>query len=129
MVVSDDVFFYSMWLKILPALAVGEFSLHIPSKHTHTLLFIRTLQQQKFTLTWNCFIGNAVIVVPGVKMAPPTLLLAQLLMEAGLPAGVLNVVTGSGSVRVRVAQNSQIGYVTYSGNKQVWGVARACHQT
>lgn len=54
-------------------------------------------------------------------MAPPTLLLAQLLMEAGLPAGVLNVVTGSSSVRVRVAQNSQISYVTYSGNKQVWG--------
>ncbi|MCJ8738921.1 hypothetical protein PDJAM_G00041140 [Pangasius djambal] len=83
-VMSDDVFFYSMWLKVLPALAVG----------------------------------NAVIVVPGVKMAPPTLLLAQLLMEAGLPAGVLNVVTGNGSVRVKVAQNNQICYVTYSGSKQ-----------
>ncbi|KAB5553526.1 hypothetical protein PHYPO_G00039670 [Pangasianodon hypophthalmus] len=83
-VMSDDVFFYSMWLKVLPALAVG----------------------------------NAVIVVPGVKMAPPTLLMAQLLMEAGLPAGVLNVVTGNGSVRVKVAQNNQISYVTYSGSKQ-----------
>lgn len=83
-VMSDDVFFYSVWLKVLPALAVG----------------------------------NAVIVVPGVKTAPPTLLLAQLLMEAGLPAGVLNVVTGNGSVGVRVAQNNQISYVTYSGSKQ-----------
>lgn len=52
-------------------------------------------------------------------MAPPTLLLAQLFMEAGLPDGVLNVVTGNGSVRVTVAQNSLINYVTYSGSKQV----------
>ncbi|KAK3553084.1 hypothetical protein QTP86_031352, partial [Hemibagrus guttatus] len=83
-VMSDDVFFYSLWLKVLPALAVG----------------------------------NAVIVVPGVRMAPPTLLLAQLLKEAGLPAGVLNVVTGNGSVRVKVAQNSRINHVTYIGSKQ-----------
>ncbi|XP_027019868.2 aldehyde dehydrogenase family 16 member A1 [Tachysurus fulvidraco] len=83
-VMSDDVLFYSLWLKVLPALAVG----------------------------------NSVIVVPGVKMAPPTLLLAQLFKEAGLPAGVLNVVTGNGSVRVKVAQNKEINYVTYSGNKQ-----------
>ncbi|GAA6073091.1 aldehyde dehydrogenase family 16 member A1, partial [Tachysurus ichikawai] len=83
-VMSDDVLFYSLWLKVLPALAVG----------------------------------NSVIVVPGVKMAPPTLLLAQLFKEAGLPAGVLNVVTGNSSVRVKVAQNKEINYVTYSGNKQ-----------
>ncbi|KAG7334576.1 hypothetical protein KOW79_001172 [Hemibagrus wyckioides] len=83
-VMSDDILFYSLWLKVLPALAVG----------------------------------NSVIVVPGVKLAPPTLLLAQLLKEAGLPAGVLNVVTGNNSVRVKVAQNHQINHITYSGSKQ-----------
>ncbi|KAF5891044.1 aldehyde dehydrogenase family 16 member A1, partial [Clarias magur] len=83
-VISDDALFYSMWLKVLPALAVG----------------------------------NAVIVVPGVKKAPPTLLLAQLFMEAGLPAGVLSVVTGHNSMGVRVAQNPRVSYATYSGSKQ-----------
>ncbi|KAI5627318.1 aldehyde dehydrogenase family 16 member A1 isoform X1, partial [Silurus asotus] len=83
-VMSDDALFYSMWLKVLPALAVG----------------------------------NAVIVVPGVQMAPPTLLLAQLFMKAGLPAGVLNVVTGNESVGVRVAQRSLINYISYSGSTQ-----------
>ncbi|KAF7690012.1 hypothetical protein HF521_011816 [Silurus meridionalis] len=83
-VMSDDAFFYSMWLKVIPALAVG----------------------------------NAVIVVPGVQMAPPTLLLAQLFMKAGLPAGVLNVVTGNESVGVRVAQRSLINYISYSGSTQ-----------
>lgn len=83
-VVSDDCSFYSVWIKVFPALAMG----------------------------------NAVIVVPGAKLAPPALLLAQLFMEAGLPAGALSVVTGDGSVGAKVAQNKQISYLTYSGSQQ-----------
>lgn len=60
------------------------------------------------------------IVVPGRAKAPPCLLLAQLVMAARLPAGALNVLTGSGSSLVaKVAQSSSINYVTYGGNKQV----------
>ncbi|XP_040917548.1 aldehyde dehydrogenase family 16 member A1 isoform X2 [Toxotes jaculatrix] len=64
-------------------------------------------------------IGNSVIVVPGLSTAPPLLLLAQLFMSAGLPAGALNVLTGSDvSLGAKVAQNPGISHVTYSGNKQ-----------
>ncbi|XP_057717220.1 aldehyde dehydrogenase family 16 member A1 [Corythoichthys intestinalis] len=84
-VVSDDCTFYSLMLKILPALAMG----------------------------------NSVIVVPGQSTAPPALLLAQLFMSSGLPAGALNVLTGNDvSLAADVAKNSRISYVTYSGNKQ-----------
>ncbi|XP_033501148.2 aldehyde dehydrogenase family 16 member A1 [Epinephelus lanceolatus] len=84
-VVSDDCSLYSLMLKVLPALAVG----------------------------------NSVIVVPGRSSAPPALLLAQLFTGAGLPAGALNVLTGSDlSLGAKVARNSSISYVTYSGNKQ-----------
>ncbi|KAG7237471.1 hypothetical protein INR49_032338 [Caranx melampygus] len=84
-VVSDDCSLYSLMLKVLPALAMG----------------------------------NAVIIVPGQNTAPPVLLLAQLFVSAGLPAGALNVLTGSDmSLGARVAQNSSISFVTYSGNKQ-----------
>ncbi|XP_066498768.1 aldehyde dehydrogenase family 16 member A1 isoform X2 [Hoplias malabaricus] len=83
-VVSDDCFFYSIWIKVFPALAMG----------------------------------NAVVVVPGVKLAPAALLLAQLGVEAGLPAGALNVVIGDGTVGVRVAQNKHISFLTYSGKQQ-----------
>ncbi|CAB1341414.1 unnamed protein product [Coregonus sp. 'balchen'] len=63
--------------------------------------------------------GNAVVAIPGVGTAPPALLLAQLFVEAGLPAGVLNVVTGNVlSLGSKVAQNPHISYVTYSGNKK-----------
>lgn len=82
---SDDCSLYSLMLKVLPALAMG----------------------------------NAVVVVPGLSTALPTLLLAQLFVEAGLPAGALNVLTGNDvSLGVRVAQSSAISYVTYSGNKK-----------
>lgn len=64
--------------------------------------------------------GNSVIVVPGRAKAPPCLLLAQLVMAAGFPAGALNVLTGSDSSLVaKLTQSSSISYVTYCGNKQV----------
>ncbi|KAJ0001522.1 hypothetical protein NQD34_006542 [Periophthalmus magnuspinnatus] len=63
--------------------------------------------------------GNSVIIVPGHSTAPAALLLAQLFIGAGLPAGALNVLTGSDmSLCAQVAQNLSISYVTYSGNKQ-----------
>uniref|UniRef100_A0A3Q3LP88 Aldehyde dehydrogenase 16 family, member A1 n=1 Tax=Labrus bergylta TaxID=56723 RepID=A0A3Q3LP88_9LABR len=84
-VVSDDCSLYSLMLKVIPALAMG----------------------------------NSVVVVPGQSTAPALLLLAQLFMGAGLPAGALNVLTGSDvSLGAKVAQSPSISYITYSGNKQ-----------
>ncbi|XP_051242816.1 aldehyde dehydrogenase family 16 member A1 [Dicentrarchus labrax] len=84
-VVSDDCSLYSIMLKVLPALAMG----------------------------------NSVIIVPGRSSTPAVLLLAQLFMGAGLPAGALNVLTGSDmSLGAKVAESPSISYVAYSGNKQ-----------
>ncbi|XP_075996571.1 aldehyde dehydrogenase family 16 member A1 [Genypterus blacodes] len=84
-VASDDCSLYSLMVKVLPALAMG----------------------------------NAVIVVPGLSAAPPMLLLAQLFVEAGLPAGALNVLTGSDVLfGAKVVQMRDIDYTTYIGNKQ-----------
>lgn len=84
-VTSKDCSLYSLLLKVLPALAMG----------------------------------NSVVVVPGQSTAPPVLLLAQLFTGAGLPAGALNVLTGSDiTLGVKVSQNHSISYVNYSGNKE-----------
>ncbi|KAJ8347318.1 hypothetical protein SKAU_G00287190 [Synaphobranchus kaupii] len=84
--VSDDCPLYSLLLKVLPALAVG----------------------------------NVVIVAPGSGTALPALLTASILGEAGLPAGVLNIVTGKDlSLGIKVAQNPSVSYVIYTGNKKV----------
>uniref|UniRef100_A0A3Q2FW60 Aldehyde dehydrogenase 16 family, member A1 n=1 Tax=Cyprinodon variegatus TaxID=28743 RepID=A0A3Q2FW60_CYPVA len=82
---SDDCSLYSLMLKVLPAVAMG----------------------------------NSVIVVPGRSAAPPVLLLAQLFSGAGLPAGTLNILTGSDvTLGAKVSQNASVSYITYTGNKQ-----------
>ncbi|KAM9393257.1 aldehyde dehydrogenase family 16 member A1 [Pholidichthys leucotaenia] len=82
---SDDCSLYSLMLKVLPALAMG----------------------------------NSVIVVPGRSSGLPALLLAQLFTGAGLPAGALNVLTGSDMMLgTKVAQNHSISCVAYIGNKK-----------
>lgn len=43
-------------------------------------------------------IGNTVVVKPSEHAAASTLALAELVLEAGIPPGVVNVVTGGGSV-------------------------------
>uniref|UniRef100_G3NRB2 Aldehyde dehydrogenase domain-containing protein n=1 Tax=Gasterosteus aculeatus aculeatus TaxID=481459 RepID=G3NRB2_GASAC len=86
---SDDCSLYSLMLKVLPALAMG----------------------------------NSLIVVPGRSSAPPVLLLAQLFTGAGLPAGALNVLTGSDmQLGAKVAQSANVSYVSYSGNKATAGM-------
>ncbi|MER8852858.1 aldehyde dehydrogenase [Mesorhizobium australicum] len=43
-------------------------------------------------------LGNTVVVKPSEHATASTLALAELIMEAGFPAGVVNVVTGTGAV-------------------------------
>lgn len=82
--VSDDCGLYSLMMKVVPALAMG----------------------------------NSVIVVPGLSSAPSSLLMAQLFVGAGLPAGAFNVLTGSDlTLAAKVAEEPGVSYVTYCGNK------------
>lgn len=64
------------------------------------------------------------IVVPGRSAAPPALLLAQLFTAAGLPAGTLNILTGSDvTLGAKVSRNPDVRLIAYCGNKQV------CHMS
>ncbi|KAM7372630.1 hypothetical protein PAMP_009785 [Pampus punctatissimus] len=91
-----------------------------PSALVRLLQYYSSWAQLRDTLITNWTpLGNSVIVIPGRSTTPPSLLLAQLFMAAGLPAGTFNVVTGSDvTLGAKVAQNHSISYVTYSGNKQ-----------
>ncbi|ELZ23596.1 aldehyde dehydrogenase [Halosimplex carlsbadense 2-9-1] len=65
--------------------------------------------------------GNAVVLKPATN-TPITggLLFAKLFEEAGLPAGVLNVVTGSGSdIGDRVAGHPESDVVAFTGSTEV----------
>ncbi|MFC5648670.1 aldehyde dehydrogenase family protein [Paenibacillus solisilvae] len=67
--------------------------------------------------------GNTIVLKPAGQTPLTALLLAELLQQAGLPAGALNVVTGSGSViGERLVTDERIQAVTFTGSPDV-GIA------
>ncbi|WP_336658511.1 aldehyde dehydrogenase family protein [Leucobacter sp. USHLN153] len=64
--------------------------------------------------------GNSVVVKPPVEASHSTLLLAELAIEAGIPAGVLNVVTGRGSVVGRaLGMHDDVDMLAFTGSTEV----------
>lgn len=64
--------------------------------------------------------GNSVVLKPATETSLTALRLADLALEAGLPAGVLNVVPGKGStVGARIAQHPGIDMLAFTGSTAV----------
>lgn len=64
--------------------------------------------------------GNTVVVKPSSEAPLTALRVAELALEAGLPAGVLNVVPGTGSeAGVRLASHPDINQLTFTGSVEV----------
>jgi len=64
--------------------------------------------------------GNTVVLKPAEETSLSTLRLAELCTEAGLPPGVLNVVTGPGAVvGGRIAAHPGIDKVAFTGSTEV----------
>ncbi|MCS7145191.1 MAG: aldehyde dehydrogenase family protein [Nitrososphaerota archaeon] len=63
--------------------------------------------------------GNTVVVKPASETPLSQLLLAKALDEAGVPPGVLNVVTGPGRVGARIAAHEEVGMVSFTGSTEV----------
>ncbi|MCT1552176.1 aldehyde dehydrogenase family protein [Brevibacterium casei] len=64
--------------------------------------------------------GNSLVVKPPVEASHSTLLLAELAVEAGLPAGVLNVVPGRGSVvGTALGRHMDVDMLAFTGSTAV----------
>ncbi|WP_378941695.1 aldehyde dehydrogenase family protein [Mesorhizobium sp. ANAO-SY3R2] len=64
--------------------------------------------------------GNTVVLKPAEDACLTTLELAKLLMEAGLPEGVLNVVTGLGSeAGAALSGHPMLDFITFTGSPEV----------
>ncbi|NBA94809.1 aldehyde dehydrogenase family protein [Pseudomonas sp. R5(2019)] len=64
--------------------------------------------------------GCTVVVKPSELTSGTTLILAGLLQQAGLPAGVVNVLTGPGSVvGQRICEHADIDMVSFTGSTEV----------
>lgn len=64
--------------------------------------------------------GNAVVLKPSSNTAVSGgILLARLFEEAGLPAGVLNVVPGEGGTGAAIVKNPQVSMIAFTGSTGV----------
>ncbi|MEM0381960.1 MAG: aldehyde dehydrogenase family protein [Nitrososphaerota archaeon] len=63
--------------------------------------------------------GNTVVVKPASDSPLSQLLLARALEEAGIPPGVINVVTGPGRVGSRIAAHEEVGMISFTGSTEV----------
>jgi gamma-glutamyl-gamma-aminobutyraldehyde dehydrogenase len=63
--------------------------------------------------------GNSVVLKPSQMTTLTALRMAELAIEAGLPAGVLNVVTGSGDVGETLGLHQDVRIISFTGSTEV----------
>lgn len=71
--------------------------------------------------------GNAVVVKPSELASQTPLRWARLAVEAGIPAGMVGIVTGHGAVGAMLVAHRDVGHVTFVGSAATGtAVAHAC---
>lgn len=60
--------------------------------------------------------GNTVVWKPSELVPATSVLLAEVLAEAGLPPGVLNVLVGDGAAGARLVAHDQVDAITFTGS-------------
>jgi acyl-CoA reductase-like NAD-dependent aldehyde dehydrogenase len=63
--------------------------------------------------------GNTVVHKPSSEAPLTSLRLAELALEAGIPAGVWNVVTGPGAAGAALAADEDVDKVSFTGSTEV----------
>ena len=63
--------------------------------------------------------GNTVVLKPATYTRLSALLFAEICAEAGLPPGVLNVLTGSGSMGSMLAVHPDVDKVGFTGSTEI----------
>ena len=63
--------------------------------------------------------GNTVVLKPAESTSLTALLFAQVCQQAGLPAGVVNIVTGDGAVGAAIVNHPGIDKIAFTGSTEV----------
>lgn len=71
--------------------------------------------------------GNTVVLNPAETSSIPLLKLAETIQEAGVPAGVVNIVTGTKKAREAMVNHAGTKHISFTGNSQIGkGIYRSC---
>src|SRR5271166_7214329 len=68
--------------------------------------------------------GNAVVLKPAEYTPLTALAFAEICVEAGLPAGVVNIVTGDGATGATLVEHSGVDKIAFTGSTEVGRVIR-----
>ncbi|MDQ7051085.1 MAG: aldehyde dehydrogenase family protein [Enterobacterales bacterium] len=63
--------------------------------------------------------GNCVVIKPAEYTSLTALMFAEILQEAGLPDGVVNIVTGDGEVGEQIVQHPDVNKIAFTGSTKV----------
>src|SRR5208283_2571729 len=63
--------------------------------------------------------GNTVVLKPAETTPLTALALAQIVEEAGLPPGVVNIVTGDGTTGAALVENDGVDKIAFTGSTEV----------
>ena len=69
--------------------------------------------------------GNTVVLKPAEETSLTALLFAELCAEAGLPAGVVNIVTGDATTGELIVRHPGIGKIAFTGSTEVGRLIRS----
>lgn len=69
--------------------------------------------------------GNTVVLKPAEFTPLSAALFAELCIEAGLPAGVVNIVQGDGSTGAEITKHPHISKIAFTGSTEVGRIIRA----
>jgi aldehyde dehydrogenase (NAD+) len=79
-------------------------------------------------LTWKVApalaMGNCVVLKPATHTRLSALLFAQICAEAGLPPGVLSVITGTGKIGSDLADHADVNKVAFTGSTPIGAMLR-----
>jgi aldehyde dehydrogenase (NAD+) len=63
--------------------------------------------------------GNTVVIKPAETTPLTALKMAEIIMEAGLPAGVVNIVTGAGATGAAIVNHPDVDKIAFTGSTDV----------
>ncbi|HEX7127488.1 MAG TPA: aldehyde dehydrogenase family protein [Thermodesulfobacteriota bacterium] len=69
--------------------------------------------------------GNATVLKPPPQCPLVAMRLAEIMVEAGLPAGALNVVYGGAAVGERLVDDPRVDFITFTGSTRAGAAIRA----
>lgn len=116
--VAAHFFYYAGW--------ADKLDYAIPGKKTSPLGVVGQIIPWNFPLlmaAWKIApalaAGNTVVIKPAETTSLSILLLAEVFQEAGLPDGVVNIVTGAGETGAALVGHADINKVAFTGSTEV----------